>query len=96
MKTIKLTKGYEAIVDNEDYDELMKYKWSISISKSSGPYASNDTVGLMHRLIMKAKPHEFVDHTYHNTLDNRKQNLRICTRSQNGANRKGKNKCQKT
>jgi len=40
----------------------------------------------MHRLIMNAQPGEQVDHINHNTLDNRKPELRLCTKSQNQHN----------
>jgi hypothetical protein len=40
----------------------------------------------MHREIMGAKRGEKVDHKFHDTLDNRKEKLRVCTRQQNNAN----------
>jgi hypothetical protein len=43
---------------------------------------------MMHRLIMKSKPNEIIDHINGNGLDNRKQNLRICTHIQNSYNRR--------
>jgi len=91
MKEIPLTQGYKAIVDDEDYEELSKYKWYYS---SSG--ACRDTTGRdgrkkhihMSRQIMKAPAHLEVDHKDGNRLDNRRSNLRLCTHAQNLMNQK--------
>lgn len=40
-----------------------------------------------HRIVMKAKPGQFVDHINKDRADNRKQNLRCCNRSENARNR---------
>lgn len=40
-----------------------------------------------HRIVMHAKPRQCVDHINKNRADNRKQNLRICERSENDRNR---------
>ncbi len=42
----------------------------------------------MHRQIMGAKKGDVVDHINHDTLDNRRDNLRICTTAQNAYNQK--------
>lgn len=42
---------------------------------------------LLHRYVMNAPAHISVDHKNMNPLDNRKNNLRMCTKSQNGCNR---------
>lgn len=41
----------------------------------------------MHREVMLAAAHERVDHINHDTLNQQRSNLRICTTGQNGANR---------
>lgn len=47
----------------------------------------------VHRAIMKAKPGEYVDHINGNKLDNRLNNLRLCTQAQNMANAKMRPDC---
>lgn len=90
MKQIPLSRGLFAIVDDNDYDNLMQWKWYVS-----GKYAARNRsiVGgksrkiiLMHRQIM-GNPASWIDHKNRNTLDNRRNNLRICTGSQSNMNK---------
>jgi len=46
----------------------------------------------MHRHIMNAPSNMLVDHINHDGLDNRRENLRLCTKGENGWNRKGPQK----
>ena len=94
MKRIPLTKGKEALVDDQDYGYLTQWQWHAA---KGGKYAARDTrsfnqlrgtVVYMHDVIaarngMLGK----IDHANRNGLDNRQRNLRPATRSQNGANR---------
>lgn len=85
MAEIQLTQGKVAIVDSEDSVELSKYKWYFA----SAGYACRRKDGVivyMHREITGALRGEVVDHINHDTLDNRRSNLRRCTQSQNMAN----------
>jgi hypothetical protein len=85
---IKLTKCQFAIVDENDYDALCFYKWRACFNPTSGRYyakSSNDVY--MHRLIMQCPDNMQIDHVNRNTLDNRRENLRIVTSSQNNINR---------
>lgn len=93
MKKIKLTKGKWAIVDDDDYNFLSKYKWFAQNHSRSDTifYAKTTYIGkmvAMHRLLLGAKPDQFVDHINGNGLDNRKKNLRFCTKRQNSSNSK--------
>ena len=95
MKQIPLTQGKYAIVDDEDYDRLMAMgKWhfngiyaakSITYRKPCGSMSSRTII--MHRFISKAPKGLEVDHEDGNGLNNQKQNIRVCTTSQNQKNR---------
>lgn len=95
MKRIPLTQGKYAIVDDEDYDRLISFKWCAVKSAQKQPrfYAvygrrtggKTRMIG-MHRVIMDAKPGQIVDHVNRDSLDNRRKNLRFCTVAQNVMN----------
>lgn len=89
MKTIPLTRGYFTIIDDEDYERVNQFKWSVSFSDGI-PYArySYQRDGKackvsLHHLIVGKKPRTHTDHINGNTLDNRRGNLRICTPQEN-------------
>lgn len=92
MKKIPLTQGKFALVNDEDYEELSKYKWGFThgYAKRSGPRPKQEKI-YMHRVVIGAKHGQMVDHINGDKTDNRKNNLRFSTKSTNGMNR-GKNK----
>lgn len=74
--------------DKEDYDLIKKYTWY----KDKDGYIVSDTHKShtkLHRLILNPDPSLDVDHIYGNKTrhDNRKSNLRVCTRGQNSRNK---------
>lgn len=76
------------LVDNEDIPVLSKHVWAVTnvgyvVTSEKG--CKNHKL-LMHRVIMQVEDDLLVDHINHDTLDNRKCNLRKCTRSQNYMN----------
>ena len=90
MKEIKLTQGKVALVDDEDYDKLVELKWFYHTG-----YASSNMwidgkrkTAKMHRVIMNNPKGFMIDHINHDTLDNRKENLRLVTNQQNLFNQK--------
>jgi len=91
-KLIRMSKGYNAIVDDEDYDYLNQFSWSYSGGYAIRAYKDSTNGKLksfrMHRVIMNAPKGMEVDHINGIRHDNRRENLRICTRAQNAANQK--------
>ncbi len=91
MKTIQLTRGQVALVDDEDYEWLNQWKW-YAMKHPYGYYAGrNITSGInqqkklkMHRVILGlTDPKTTGDHISGFTLDNRRCNLRVATTSEN-------------
>ena len=79
-----LSNGYETIVDDDDYDRLAHEKWHGAKGRSGIYVCTGGKPSIrMHRMIMGAKPGMFVDHVNGNPLDNRKENLRVCSNAEN-------------
>jgi len=76
------------LVDDSEYQKVIKYKWTVVSKNGIAFYAqrhfNHKTISL-HRFIM-GDPDSFVDHKNQNGLDNTKDNLRPCDRSQNARN----------
>lgn len=95
-REIPLTQGKIALVDPEDYERVIAFKWHAArrISTSTERwYAAHSTYTdkkrsaiLLHRFLLSLQGKEDVDHRNGDGLDNRRENLRVCTRSQNNAN----------
>jgi hypothetical protein len=78
-------KGKFAIISDEDYDRVIEHKWR----GTSRDYVVTSMQGkliYLHRFVMNTPIGLDTDHINGNKLDNRKENLRICTNSQNQAN----------
>jgi len=89
---IPLTKGKSAIVDFEDYERITAMgKWHCCsygyarITKKIQPHNKRFAI-IMHRLITDVNSGVEIDHINGNKIDNRKNNLRYCSRSENVKN----------
>ena len=82
MKEITLTQGYIALVDDEDYDVLSQFNWSVKIKKYTC-YAQGWNRKSMHRMIMRCPDNMEVDHRDGDGLNNQKHNLKVCTHLEN-------------
>ncbi len=82
-----------ATVDADDFERVSAYSWHVGGKPGGKPYARSRMsrkIGgkamRMHRFIMNAPDGMEVDHINGDTMDNRRANLRVCTRAQNAAN----------
>ncbi len=98
------------LIDTEDLNRVLKHNWCAGWRKdkdryyiqvcdyyydNNGKYKSRTL--LLHKYIMEAYGmYKQVDHKDHNSLDNRKINLRVVEAGNNSSNRKGANKNSKT
>lgn len=83
---LQLTNGLSSIIDGDDLNRVTKYSWRASKTTYNTWRAEariNKTLVRLHRFIMNAPKGLDVHHINHNTLDNRKCNLEICSRSKN-------------
>lgn len=95
MKEIPLTKGYMAVVDDDDYECVSAHKWCVSGDARKTLYAMSwikfvdgkAQFTYLHRFIMGAQKGDIVDHMNKNGLDCQKHNMRFCTYRENNINR---------
>ncbi len=94
---VELSGGKESVIDAIDADKVAGYKWHCvrSGTKVNHRWYARRRIEKGHgqtivlsRLLLNAAQGEQVDHINGNTLDNRRENLRICTSQQNSQNQK--------
>lgn len=83
---VPLTNGGVTLVDEIDLPEVMKRRWHKVLRCNIFYAVESSTKTYLHRFIMKAKKGQMIDHISRDGLDNRRCNLRFCTRSQNNRN----------
>jgi len=94
MKLIPLTQGMFAQVDDEDYDELVKFRWFARKHNKTFYAARNLKKGQkfvtfhMHKELLGEIEGKEIDHIDGDGLNNRKENLRFVTHRQNLQNRR--------
>lgn len=88
MEIILSTKKFgdvKILIDDEDEFFATNKKLYV-IKNNNHLYVVNSDRKYLHRLIVGAEKGQVVDHINHNTLDNRKDNLKVCTHSENRLN----------
>lgn len=99
-RTIPLTQNQSTIVDASQYHALSKFewyaKWDISINSFYAvrnserlPNGNQRPISMAREILgLKFGDRRQADHANHDTLDNRRSNLRIVSASQNAINRR--------
>lgn len=91
--------GKFALVDDDSYDSLNKFKWSMSVQgyafRGTGTYPEYKII-LMHRAVNGTPDGLHTDHINSDRLDNRKCNLRTVTQQENMWNRSANMRPSKT
>lgn len=93
MRQIQLSNGMTALVDEDDYEPLNRWKWYArkigntfyAVRNIPGAHRNHNKL-FMHREILNSPKGKQVDHINGNGLDNRKINLRECTPAENRHN----------
>jgi hypothetical protein len=78
---------FQILIDLESLKIVQQYKWKSKKNPVGQTYFSYSNLYL-HRLIMNCPKGMVVDHINGDTLDNRKSNLRICSKLENQYNQK--------
>jgi hypothetical protein len=82
-------KGEEFYFDLEDYDKIKDKGWYKSKNREyiRTRQKSEEFGDMLHHIVTETPPHIILDHVNRNPRDNRKENIRVATHSQNGVNR---------
>ena len=89
---VPLTQGYEAVIDVDDVGLVSGFSWQVLVLKRQTYALRKHRIGLvyrnvyLHRALMDAPAGMQVDHMDTDGLNNRRGNLRLATRHQNGQN----------
>lgn len=90
MKEIQLTQRKITLVDDQDYEKVSQYRWFAQRNYRTFYAARRSYKGgpllFVHQLIMGVDHRGLIDHKNGNGLDNRGENLRVCSSSQNKRN----------
>ena len=84
-RRIPLSNGGFIRVDSSDYSACSQHKWFkflVGRSYYAMTYIDREQV-LLHRFLLSPPPEKHVDHANGDGLDNRRENLRVCSRAEN-------------
>ena len=87
-------KGYEVLISKCDLERIQSHNWCKAANQNKRvyfgyrAYGQNEKFIYLHRFIVDCPSGMEVDHVNMNTLDNRRENLRICSHARNNCNKR--------
>lgn len=91
---ITLKNGFNYYADAEDREMLEKYSWCRAKSGYAVANINGKVTKMQRYLLGVTDPHILVDHKNRFINDNRKENLRVCTRAENARNKSVSKNCK--
>lgn len=91
--------GLVAFVDDDDFERCQRWNWGFSrphFYVSARGFIGPKHWQLLHRFILRPTEEQIIDHRFGNPLDNRKENIRICTFAENVHNQIVQKRADKT
>lgn len=88
-KVLATTDGYEVLIDEADFALVSRFRWRTRPGVNTRyaiRQAHGDKTMRLHRELLCVPADNVVDHINGNGLDNRRANLRICTKAENNRN----------
>lgn len=90
MQVIQLTQGKKTVIDDSDFEKVSKYKWYAHRQQNTW-YAKHynserKKPESLQRFLLQPSKRMIVDHINGDGLDNRRCNLRLCTKAENAVN----------
>ena len=92
-KEIELRPGFTVIIDDADYERVSKFRWNLHKTPKNYYAYRNERNGswrrrqLIHHFLLGTETSDtLIDHVNGNGLDNRRENLRICSKKENCRN----------
>lgn len=94
VREVPLTQGKVALVDDDDFDRVMRHKWCAVFMPSGSHWYAKRGISqegktfncFLHRFILGVPDGVKVDHENNDGLDCRKENMRVASSRQNGRN----------
>jgi hypothetical protein len=90
MRQVLLTQGKVALVDDEDFETVSQYRWFAQFDRYNwyavrqAPRKNGKQKPIrMHNFLLQPKEGFEVDHINHDGLDNRRENLLVCSHAEN-------------
>lgn len=86
LETYNHQERARALISLDSISKVISYRWYLDNSGYVRSKYDRNKYVFLHRIILNLPDNKFTDHINNNKLDNRNENLRICTKAENNRN----------